>query len=418
MLSVDDALSRVLAAVRPPLGERVALADAFERVLAEPIVATRDVPPWDNSAMDGFAVVSADLAALPVTLPVLETIAAGDVPSHPVTLGSCSRILTGAPMPPGADAVVMIEHTDGGSPVTFHKGAVPGQNVRPRGGDVADGATVLQAGRVLDPAAVGLISSLGFPSVMVAQKPRVAILSTGDEVVEPGWPAHAGQIYSSNSLTLMGLARRAGAEPIHCGIAPDDRAGLEAALSRCLRADLVVTTGGVSMGDFDLVKEFFDQHGALDFWKVAMKPGKPLAFGTFGGVPCFGLPGNPVSCMVNFFQFVRPVIRKTLGDPRPHLPVVEARLDGTIRKKPGRAELARLTLRWDGSGLVATPVSRQSSGVLTSMVEADALSLIPADSGPVTGGTIRVQVLDPRFLDGASADYGWVGHAPREDHGC
>ncbi|MCP4808403.1 MAG: molybdopterin molybdotransferase MoeA [Proteobacteria bacterium] len=422
MLSVDDALSRVLSAVRPVLAERVPLVDAYDRVLAEAIVSPRNVPPWDNSAMDGFAVVASDLAELPVALPVLETIPAGAVPTLTVTAGACSRIMTGAPMPSGADAVVMIEHTDGGDPVTFavtsSGGATPGQNVRPCGGDVAQGDTVLEPGRVLDPAAVGLISSLGFPSVLVAQRPRVAILSTGDEVVEPGWPAHAGQIYSSNTLTLMGLVKRAGAEPIHCGIAPDDPEGLRAALSRCLRADLVVTTGGVSMGDFDHVKDFFQSHGALEFWKVAMKPGKPLAFGSFGGVPCFGLPGNPVSCMVNFYQFVRPVIRKTLGDPRPHLPVVEARLEGRIGKKKGRAELARVTLRLEDGGFVATPVSRQSSGVLTSMAECDGLSLVPADSGAVEGGRIRVQVLDPRFLDGATANYGWPDHAPKVDHGC
>ena len=275
---------------------------------------------------------------------------------------------------------------------------------------------VLQRGRVLTPGAVGLISSLGFPSVLVAQRPRVAILSTGDEVVEPGWPVQPGQIYSSNTITLMGMVHEAGGVPIHAGIAPDDPEGLRAAFERCVRADLILTTGGVSVGDFDHVKDVL---GDLDFWKVAMKPGKPLAFGTISGVPCFGLPGNPVSCMVNFLQFVRPVIRKTLGDPRPHLPVVEAVLASDIRKRPGRAELSRVTLAHGPDGFVASSTGTQSSGVLTSMVAADGLTLIGADEGTQTAGTtIRVQVLSWRFLDGAEADYGWPSHPPREDHGC
>ncbi|HJN73055.1 MAG TPA: gephyrin-like molybdotransferase Glp [Myxococcota bacterium] len=414
MLSVDDALRRVLAAVRPVLPERVPLSAAFERVLAEDIVSGLDVPPWDNSAMDGFAVIAADL---PGSLRVLETIPAGGVPDREVVRGCCSRIMTGAPVPAGADAVVMIEQTDGGhEQVVIHHAATAGQNIRPRGGDVTSGQVVLSKGRVLDPAAVGLISSLGLPSVLVAQKPRVAILSTGDEVVETGWPLQPGQIYSSNTITLMGQVLAAGAVPIHCGIAPDDPEGLREALESCLRADLVLTTGGVSVGDFDHVKDIL---GEVDFWKVAMKPGKPLAYGRVRGVPCFGLPGNPVSCMVNFFQFVRPVIRKTLGDPRPHLPVVEAVLASAIRARPGRAELARVKLCRSAEGFVASGTGTQSSGVLTSMAEADGLTLIPADEGTrPAGATVRVQVLSWRFLDGAGPDYGWPSHPPREDRGC
>jgi len=414
MLSVDDALARVLAAVRPPLAERVPLSEAFDRVLAEDIVSPRSVPPWHNSAMDGYAVIAADL---PGRLPVLELIGAGAVPTQRVVPGSCSRIMTGAPVPEGADAVVMIEHTDGGHEhAVFHREATLGQNIRPKGGDVAEGATVLRTGRRLTPARVGLIASLGFPSVLVAQRPRVAILSTGDEVVETGWPLEPGQIYSSNTIALMGLTREAGGVPVHCGIAPDDEAGLRSTLERCLRADLVVTTGGVSVGDFDVVKDVF---GDLDFWKVAMKPGKPLAFGTVKGVPCFGLPGNPVSCPVNFFQFVRPVIRKTLGDPRPHLPVIEAVLETPVRKKKGRAELSRVKLARTPQGFTARGTGTQSSGVLTSMAEADGLTLIPADEGSLpAGATVRVQVLDWSFLDGEGPDYGWPAHPPREDHGC
>ena len=416
MLSIDDALARVLAAVRPVLPERVPLLQALGRVLAEPIVSPRDVPPWDNSAMDGFAVRAADT---PGTLKVLETIAAGAVPTQVVQPGTCSRIMTGAPMPQGADAVVMVERTAGTDPVEIQVQAKDREHVRPKGGDIAQGQAVLEPGRVLTAADLGLISSLGFPSVMVAQRPRVAILSTGDEVVETGWPLQPGQIYSSNTITLSALVLQAGGEPIHCGIAPDEPQGLRAALQACLRADLVLTTGGVSVGDFDYVKDVFDDVGAsLDFWKVAMKPGKPLAFGSISGVPCFGLPGNPVSCMVNFLQFVRPVIRKTLGDPRPFLPVVRARLTHRLGKKPGRAHLSRVLLGRDEQGWTATPTWTQSSGVLMSMARADGLTLLPPDAGSQdAGATVRVQVLSWRFLDQDSPRYG-IQHAPLEDHGC
>ncbi|MCB9760697.1 MAG: molybdopterin molybdotransferase MoeA [Alphaproteobacteria bacterium] len=411
MLTVDEALERVLTAVRPPLAERVSLEQAFGRVLAETLRSPRDVPPWANSAMDGFAVVAADTAQAPVRLRVLETIGAGSVPTQTVTSGTASRIMTGAPVPPGADAVVMVEHTDNGAEVVEVRAtARPGQHVRPRGDDVRLDQVVLEAGRTLDPAAVGLCSALGIPSVMVAQRPRVAILSTGDEVVEVGWPLAPGQIYSSNTLSLMGLVREAGAEAVHCGIAPDDPEGLRAALQRCLRAELVLTTGGVSVGDFDYVKDVFDDVGAaLDFWKVAMKPGKPLAFGALVGVPVFGLPGNPVSCMVNFLQFVRPVLRSMLGDPRPYLPTVDVRLTAPIRKHPGRALLARLTLAPGPDGLpLATPTSSQSSGVLMSMVHGDALSLLAEDAETARAGdVVRAQVLRWGWMNGAEPGYGW-----------
>ncbi len=419
MLSVEDALSRVMAAVRQPLPERVGLLQALDRVLAEAIVSPRDVPPWNNSAMDGYAVRSQDT---PGTLRVLETIAAGSVPSQTVGPGTCSRIMTGAPMPSGADAVVMIERTDGGhEQVEIQVQARLDEHIRPQGGDISTGQQVLQPGRVLGPGELGLISSLGFPSVLVAQRPRVAILSTGDEVVETGWPLQPGQIYSSNTITLAALVRRAGAEPVHCGIAPDEPAGLRASLQACLRSDLILTTGGVSVGDFDFVKDVFDDVGAtLDFWKVAMKPGKPLAFGTISGIPCFGLPGNPVSCMVNFLQFVRPVLRKTLGDPRPHLPVVTARLTHRLPKRPGRVHMSRVVLGSDHKGgWTATPTMTQSSGVLMSMAQADALTVLPVDAGAQEAGSlIRVQVLDWRFMDQTGPDYGLPGHGPLEDHGC
>ncbi len=401
MLTMTEALARVMSAARAPLAERVSLDRALGRVLLEDLRCSRNIPPWDNSAMDGFAVRHTEV---PGRLRVLETIAAGSQPTRTVEPGTCSRIMTGAPMPSGADAVVMVESSrTEGDHVHLDGGAAPGQHVRRKGGDVAEGEQVLSRGRRLGPAELGLISSLGMPSVLVAQRPRVAILSTGDEVVEPGWPVAGGQIWSSNTQTLMALVREAGGEPIHCGIAPDERAGLEAALARCARADLVLSTGGVSMGDYDIVREVFSD---LDFWKVAIKPGKPLAFGDLGGVPLFGLPGNPVSCMVNFLEFVRPVLRTMLGDPKPYLPVRPARLTHAVHKKPGRVVLARVALSWGEEGLVATPTSSQSSGVLTTMMQADGLTLIPQEWGTVeAGGQVPVQIL--RWDWAGSADHGY-----------
>lgn len=420
MLTVHQALKRVLTAASPMPAERVPLQTARGRVLAEDVASPRDVPPWDNSAMDGFAVCRADFGDGVAELAVLETIGAGAVPTVAVAPGSCSRIMTGAPMPPGADAVVMIEDSEdlGGDRVRLSDRPRDRQHVRPRGGDVGDGEIVLRAGHVLDAAAVGMLSALGIPSVMVAQRPLVAVLSTGDEVVEVGWPLEPGQIYSSNTLSLMGLIEAAGCIPMHCGIAPDDEAGLRAALARCLRADLVLTTGGVSVGDFDHVKDAFD--GSLDFWKVRMKPGKPLAFGRIGGRPAVGLPGNPVSCMVGFLQFVRPVLRTMLGDPRPYLPVLDATLVDDLRKKPGRVHFVRVRLAWGAEGLEARSTGTQSSGVLRSMVDADGFAVLPAADGDVAAGTrVPVQVLDWRWAAGADAAYGFtdedVDHLP---HRC
>ncbi|MED5372763.1 MAG: gephyrin-like molybdotransferase Glp [Myxococcota bacterium] len=418
MLSAKAALARCLQATLPVLAERVSLDLAFDRVLAEPIVSPLNVPPWDNSAMDGYAVRACDVQQSGVTLRVLETIAAGAVPKNEVVEGTCARIMTGAPIPRGADTVIMVERTSTSEDmrsVTLHERPSPGQNVRPLGGDVRKGQRVLEPGTVLTPAAVALISSLGIPSVLVAQKPRVAILSTGDEVVPPGFPKTAGQIYGSNTLALIGLVRQAGAEPVHCGIAPDDPQGLRDALQRCLRCDLILTTGGVSVGDFDHVK---DVMGGVDFWKVAIKPGKPLAFGDLEGVPFFGLPGNPVSCMVNFLQFVRPVIRQSLGDPKPYLPVVPATLTHPLRKKPGRAHLSRVMLRRDGQRWLATPTATQSSGVLMTMVLADGLTLLPPDAGDQPeGAELLVQLIRPDWGRAEDPQYPW-DHDPLHDHGC
>jgi len=422
VLSLDEALDRVLARVPALPAERVPLEAAFGRILAEDVDSAIDIPGWDNSAMDGFAVRAADTADPPVTLRVLETVPAGGVPTVEVTPGTCSRIMTGAPMPRGADAAVMIEHTDAwGHPqsaamtrVTFQRPATAGQHVRPRGDDVSRGQRVLSRGAALTPAAVGMLSALGRPGALVVQRPVVAVLSTGDEVVEAGYPLGPGQIYSSNTHSLLGLVREAGGVGVDCGIAPDDPAGLAASLTRCLRADVILTTGGVSVGDFDFVKGAFEGLGAeLDFWKVAIKPGKPLAFGQIGGIPAFGLPGNPVSCVVNFLQFVRPFLRKMQGLERLFLPVVSARLSGRLRKRPGRAHFARVRLSWGPDGLVATSTGSQSSGVLTSLVLADGLAILPRERGDIEDGErVRVQIARGEWLDSASRGFWAAVRAP------
>lgn len=416
MLSVEDALQRILSQPVSMPEELVPLAESHGRILARDISAPADVPPWNNSAMDGYAVRAADTSESGASLRLLEVIGAGRAPVHEVVPGTASGIMTGAPMPPGADAVVMVERTDGSRTgvVRIDGMAEVGQHVRPRGGDIAEGSVVLRAGCTLLPGRVGLVASVGAAEVWVRRRPRVAILTTGDEVIPPGRPLAPGQIYSSNNAVLVGLALQAGAIPVDRGIATDDLEGLVAALEGCLDCDAVVTTGGVSVGAYDFVKEAYARVGAdVDFWKVRMKPGKPLAFGWVSRgdrqVPLFGLPGNPVSCMVNFLQFTRPWIRTALGDPAPFLPVVAATAAEDFRDRPGRARLIRVVLEQDdGGGLACRSTGSQSSGVLTSMARAHGLLLVgPEAEAPSAGASVRVQLLDPGFLDGPAPGYGW-----------
>ena len=411
MLTMEEALERVLEGTGLIAEEEVDLARAHMRVLSRPVESPRSIPPWDNSAMDGFAVRFADTQEVPVTLKVVDTIPAGGVPSCEVGAREASRIMTGAPFPDGADTIVMVEDTaevPGG--VQINAPTRPAQHIRRAGEDVQPGDRVLEAGTVLTPARVGILAALGLPSVWVRRQPTVAILSTGDEVIPPGQPLGPGQIYSSNTHALMGLVVQAGGIPIDCGIAPDEPTGLAEAFRRCMGADLIVSTGGVSVGDFDYVKDVLENEGAvLDFWKVRMKPGKPLAYGRIADTPAFGLPGNPVSCMVNFLQFVRPVMRTMLGSPNPFLPVVDAVMDEDVKKRAGRAWLERVCLSRGPDGAIhAVRTGSQSSGVLSSMVRADGLLLLPVESlGCALGDTVRVQVIDWGFLEGSAPDFGW-----------
>lgn len=429
MLSIEAALERCLEATRPVIREDVPLEAAYGRVLAADILAGHPLPLWDNSAMDGYAVRSADLGGgngsscdgprahgEGVVLTVLETIAAGRVGQHRQSPGTASRIMTGAPMPEGADAVVMREDSEALPPdelgrerVRLLGGARPGQHVRHAGSELRPGTRVLEAGQTLNPSAIGLAASLGHTTLPVARKPRVAILSTGDELVTPGMPRGPGQIWSSNAATLAGLVLEAGGVPIDCGVARDTLEDTRAAMSRARPCDLVLSTGGVSVGDFDVVKTALAEEGAeIAFWKVRMKPGKPLAFGSLAGRPFFGLPGNPVSCVVNFLQFVRPVIRRSLGDPRPFLPVLDAELRGGLRRHPGREELVRVSLGWEHGRLVATPTRAQGSGELSSAALAHGFALVAADRAVIAEGeTVAVQIFDPSFGARDTPGYRW-----------
>lgn len=396
MLTVTEAGARVLAAVRPLAAELVSIDQAQGRVLAHAITSSRDLPPWDNSAMDGFAVRSAEA---PGVLPVAGTVAAGHAPGVALAPGTALRIMTGAPMPAGADAVVIREEAEelpdpAGDRVRLTVPAAPGENVRRRGEDVAAGQHALGAGVVLGPGEIGFLAALGHGVVRVARRPRVAILSTGDELVSVDVPPRPGQIVNSNLYALAAQVRDAGGEPVNAGIAPDRPDDLLPRIQGALAADVLITSGGVSVGDFDFVKAALAAAGVdVDFWKVAMKPGKPLAFGAApSGNLVFGLPGNPVSSMVGFELFVRPALLAMQGATELHRPRAPVTVTTAYAKQRGRAHFLRATLRRQGDALLADLHPRQGSAMLSSMVGAHALVEVPAESGDVAAGA-RLEAL-------------------------
>lgn len=372
----------------------VSIDAALGRVLVAPVTSGRALPPWDNSAMDGFAVRA---AALPATLPVAGTIAAGDAPDVALPPGAVLRIMTGAPVPRGADAVVMREDVDDrGTEAVFGEPAEVGQHIRRAGEDVAVGATVVEGGVRLGPGEIGILAAIGCARIEVARRPRVAILSTGDELVDVDVRPAPGQIVNSNAYALAAQIRQAGGEPVHRGVAPDRREAIVTAVRAALAgADALVTCGGVSVGDYDFVKEAMDEVGVgLDFWKVAMKPGKPLAFGvTPEGKPVFGLPGNPVSSMVVFELFARPALLAMQGARVTERPIVPVVLEHGYRKQAGRAHYVRAVLRRDGERLIATPYGKQGSGMLSSMVGVDALVEIAAEAENLAPGATAPALL-------------------------
>jgi len=388
MLSVEEALARLLAQARRIAdAEVVSTLAAHGRVLAQPVVSALDVPPMDNSQMDGYAVRCADVTAAPTTLRVTQRIAAGH-PGRPLSPGSAARIFTGAPVPEGADAIVMQEaSTAAGDRVTINEVPRPGAWIRRAGFDVRRGATILPAGRRLQPQDCGLAASIGVAQLPVVRRPRVAVFFTGDELVMPGEPLPPGRIYNSNRFVLRGLLERLGCEAIDLGIVPDDFERTRAAFVEAAgRADLIVTSGGVSVGEEDHVKPAVQAEGSLDLWQIAMKPGKPLAFGEVRGVPFIGLPGNPVSSFVTFLLFARPFILRLQGVAEAAPKALSLRADFDWPKPDRRREFLRVRLN-DAGGLEL--FTNQNSAVLTSTSWADGLVDHPAGETISRGQTVR-----------------------------
>ena len=387
MLTIAQARARIRDAVRPCSRELVAIDRALGRYLTADFTARRPLPPHDNSAMDGFAVRSGDL---PGQLQVLGTIAAGQPPGAELLAGQAWRIMTGAPMPTGADTVVIREEADDrGDTVHISESVTAGQNIRRTGEDVAVGACVVPAGTLLGPGEIGIMAALGQAAVAVYRRPRVVIMSTGDELVGVDVEPRPGQIVNSNAYALAAQVREAGGHPVANGIAPDRRDTLIAMLRRGLDADVFLTSGGVSVGDYDIVRSALEDIGVkLDFWKVAMKPGKPLAFGVAEtGTLFFGLPGNPVSSMVAFELFARPALLAMQGALVTERPCARVTLTRAYRKRPGRAHIVRATVRRVGyERLEATPLAKQGSGMLSSMVGVDAFLEFPPEAGDVAAG--------------------------------
>jgi molybdopterin molybdotransferase len=392
LLSIAEAQRSILERVRPLSAETVALEEAAGRVLAEPAPAIVDLPPFPSSAMDGYAVRSADT---PGRLPVVARIAAGRPAPRALAPGEAMGIATGGVVPDGADAVIPVEYVVSNDNEVEISGAVEaGANVRPRGGDVQAGSPVVEPGSVLTPARVGALAAAGVAAVRCPRRPRAAVLSTGTELRKPGEPLAPGQVYEANGLILSAQLGVAGADVELLPAVGDDEVAHRTALERALRADIVVTSGGVSVGPHDLVRRVEADLGVEEvFWRVAVKPGKPIAFGVRGETLVFGLPGNPVSALVGFELFVRPAIRALQGVPEP-LPQFEpGRLAGGARRRnPERDELVRARIRFGEDGVLLEPLSGQESHMIARAAAADALILVPRGEGEVATGT-RVEFL-------------------------
>ncbi len=414
MLSVEDARERILSYFNPLSIIEVPLLDVLGLTLAEDLIADFDIPPLANSAMDGYAVRASDVAAAsdsaPVVLPVNGYVAAGYVADEPLAEGSAMRIMTGAPIPDGADAVVPFEDTDEDSrdastseisEIGIRLNAESGENIRPAGEDIQRGTKVVGKGSELTPGVVGVAASLGRTSVRVVRRPVVAIVSTGDEIVEPGEKLSPGKIYNSNAYSVASMAEKHGAIAKIVGTARDSIESLESLLAEAVNYDMVVTSAGVSKGDYDVVKDVLAKGGEIALWSVRMRPAKPLAFGALRAndgrmVPHLGLPGNPVSAMVAFEQFGRPAIRVMMGKQPLPKPAIVATLDDPVHNHDGRRVYARVEVYRDANGdYRARSTGTQSSGALHSMARAQGLAICPDDVGTVPAGSeIKVEMLE------------------------
>lgn len=391
-----EAARRIVDTVRPLEAERRPIPAALDTVLAEDVTSAIDLPPWDNSAMDGYAVRSEDLRA-GTRLSVIETVPAGHFPTKSIASGQATRIFTGAPLPEGADTVLRQEDSEQGADgeVTVRNTRDAGKNVRRRGEDVRKGAVVLARGTALGPAQLGVLASIAHAQPLVHRTPRVAFMGSGDEIVDLDQRDEilAGRkIATSNSYTLDALIRRAAAQPLNLGVARDTKASLREHLRGAREADLLVTTAGVSVGEHDLVRDVLQELGGeLRFWRIGMRPGAPVGFGILGGIPWIGLPGNPVSTMVTFELFVRPAIRRMQGHALPFRGTIRV----TVREPITLGPRLRHYLRAIVDGVDARLTGPQGSGILTSMARANALLIVPADMPTVAPGT----ELDALLLD-------------------
>ena len=414
MITVEQALDKILSYVTVLEDGESPILDSLGQLLAEDVYSDINVPPLDNSAMDGYAVRSEDIRGAseqsPRLLRVIETVPAGSIGRCGVELGTAVRIMTGAPVPEGADSVVMFEDTDEtqrqGRPaeIGILREVEPGLNIRRAGEDIAKGSMVLSTGTVLRPSEVGVLASLGQKTARVIRRPVVAILATGDELVDLGKPLPAGKIYNSNTYGLAALVQRYGGIPKILGIARDSEDSVVAGLRRGLDADMLITTGGVSAGDYDLVKDVLAKQGEIAFWTVRMKPGKPLAFGTIKGetrtggaksIPHLGLPGNPVSSMITFELFARPAMFKMMGKKSWAKPIIEAVAEDSVVNRDRRRIFTRVMVEKRDGQYFARLTGPQGSGILTSMASANGLMIIPEDRAEIEpGNVVEVMMLD------------------------
>lgn len=410
LMSVDDALTRILADMRLLPSEQIPLENALGRVLAQPVYATENIPPFDNSSMDGYAIRAEDVtgaaAGSGITLQVVMDIPAGAQAAHPLQTGQAARIMTGAPIPPGADAVIPVEDTDGqwdpANPpthpysVTFFRQVSAGGYIRPAGEDIASGALVFEAGTMLRPQEIGVLASLGQAVVAVIRQPRVAILTTGDELLEANQPLAPGKIRDSNSYALASLVTAHGGIALRLPIARDSLDAVRALFDNALAhsPDMIVSSAGVSVGAADLIRTVLAEYGEIDFWRINLRPGKPLAFGHIRGIPFFGLPGNPVSAMVTFDVLVRPALLKQAGKAA-EWPLAIAVVDEPM-KSDGRRSYIRVRLTRSEGEFHASATGTQSSGALMSMVLADGLLIIPENMRDIPAGArLPVRLMKP-----------------------
>jgi molybdopterin molybdotransferase len=412
MIRVEEALNHILNSVSPLDLEKTDILNALGRVIGEDIYSGRNIPPKDNSAMDGYALKSEDIkgasADAPAIVETIEDIPAGYLSQKTIGPGQAARIMTGAYVPEGADTVVKVEDTDrDGNRVRILVESPRGENIRYSGEDVKVGDLVISKGKTVGPAEVGMLASLGRSFIKVYQKPLVAIIATGDEIADIDEDISEGKIISSNSYSLHAQIRECGAVALQTGIAKDRKENLIAAFRAALRADVIISSGGVSVGDYDYVKDVMAEMGTnIEFWQVAQRPGKPLAFGTMEGKLVFGLPGNPVSSMITFEEYVRPALLKMMGREEIFRRTIKATLTEDIKKKGGLKHFIRALVEKDGEKFTVSTTGEQGSGILKSMVLANGIIVLPEDMTLVKKGEeVSVQLIDDSFEKSSKPEY-------------